>query len=248
MIVSWNGSLVKAGEILLPVSDAVFLRGEGVFETVRAEVGRPCLWEKHYARLVGSACRMGWIAPDRGLLKSQIIELLEAKQLGCARVRITLGKECLITAEALPEAKEFVSAVSIDCPVNERSPLAGVKCTSYAENMILLRESGADEAIRPNTVGELCEGCISNVFFVKEGEIFTPAPETGCLPGVMRSEVIRVASVMEGRWPTEILQKADEIWLSNSLRRLRFVNCLDGRDLGRESSLFLDVRQRLKHS
>ncbi len=248
MIVSWNGSLVKEGRISLPVSDAVFLRGEGVFETIRAESGRPCLWQKHYDRLAKSALRMGWTTPDRCILESQVVEVLEANQLESARVRITLGNECLITAEPLPEVEGKLSVVSIDCPVNERSPLAGVKCTSYAENMMLLRASGADEAIRPNMVGELCEGCISNVFFVKDGDIFTPALETGCLPGVMRAEVIRVVSVTEGHWPLDVLREADELWLSNSLRRLRSVNLLNGHDLGRESSLFLEVSQRLAHS
>ena len=245
MIVSWNGSLVENGRICIGVSDAVFLRGEGVFETLRAEEGRLCLWLKHYERLVASAIVMGWEAPDCDDLESHALKVLEANQLKCARVRITLGSDCLISAEPIPEAKTPLSVISIDCPVNERSPLSMVKCTSYAENIVLLRDSGADEAIRPNTIGELCEGCISNLFFVKDGEIFTPSLKTGCLPGVMRAEVLRIAKVTEGHWPIEILSEVDELWLSNSLRRLRFVNQLNGRDLGGESPLFIDVMQRL---
>lgn len=203
------------------------------------------MWEAHYARLRGSAARLGWVAPESCLLKGQLVAVLEANRVRKARVRITLGQSCLITAEPLPRVEGDLTVVSIPGPVNERSPLAGIKCTSYAENVLLLRESGADEAIRPNTVGELCEGCLSNVFFVKEGEIFTPAIDTGCLPGVMRAEVIRLAPVREGRWPLEVIDEAEEVWLSNSLRRLRYVNRLNGRDLGRESSLFAEVSQHL---
>lgn len=248
MAVCWNGKLTKENEISLAASDAVFLRGEGVFETIRAEAGVPCLWEKHYARLVGSARRMGWVAPEKELLRAQIVGLLESNQLLDARVRITLGNNYLITAGALPAIKEPLSVVTSDCPVNERSPLTSVKCTSYAENMLLLRESGADEAIRPNMAGDLCEGCISNVFFVKDGGVFTPSLKSGCLPGVMRSEVMRVAKVTEGQWPFEIIHEADELWLSNSLRGVRHVHCLNGRDLGQESSLLAQIRQRLAQS
>ena len=150
-------------------------------------------------------------------------------------MRVTLGQECLITAEAIPEEVKGLQVVTSDCPVNEKSPLAQIKCTSYAENMLLLRQSGADEVIRPNTRGELCEGCISNVFFVKDGLLHTPSLKTGCLPGVMRRHVITKNEVNEGEWPLSILDDADEVWLSNAVRGLRFVSFLDGREFFRSA-------------
>lgn len=245
MIVSWNGNLETAGFVSLPASDAVFLRGEGVFETILMEKGRACLWDQHYERLSASALKLGWLVGESEVLLSDVRRVTAANQLPTARVRITLGENCLITAEPILACAPTVKAVSVDCPVNERSPLAGIKCTSYAENMILLRASGADEVIRANTRNELCEGCISNVFFVKKGVIHTPAIETGCLPGVMRAEVLRLAQVEEGRWPLEILEDADEIWLSNSIRKLRFVNSFNGKDFGHPSTQFRDLASLL---
>lgn len=242
MIVFWNGSLVEGGVVSLPVSDPLFLRGEGIFETIRADGGLPCLWERHERRLRKSALKMGLSVPEDGILQERVIEVLRANGLKSARVRITVGPEILITAEPLPERPPEVAAVTSAVPVNDLSPLAGIKATSYAENMWLVRQSGVDEVIRPNTRGELCEGCLSNVFFVKDGRIHTPSLETGCLPGVMRAEIVERVPVVEGRWPLEVLAEADEIWLSNATSRLRLVRQLDGRALPPSGGRLAEVR------
>ena len=93
--------------------------------------------------------------------------------------------------------------------------------------------------IRPNTRGEICEGCISNLFFVKEGLIHTPSLKTGCLPGVMRGELVRNLEVREGEWPMELLEEVEEIWLSNALRRLRPLTTFNGREMAKSSDLFV---------
>ena len=141
-------------------------------------------------------------------------------------------------AGSLLEDQAEMHVVTYDCPINEQIPLAQIKCTSYAENMFLLRESGVDEVIRPNTRGEICEGCISNLFFAKNGLIYTPSLQTGCLPGVMRQEVMRHIEVREVEWAMADLKSCDEIWLSNALRRLRAVTSIDGLDLAKPSELF----------
>ncbi len=245
MIVSWNDRLIEGGEFSLPVSDAVFLRGEGAFETIRAEGGEPCLWTQHHARLCFSAKKLGLVVPGRAVLLDTIRRVIAANHLESARVRVTLGEGCLISAEPLPEEGGEIHVVTSSCPVNERSPLAQVKSTSYAENMILLRESGFDEVIRPNTRGEICEACISNLFFVKDGVLHTPSLKTGCLPGVMRQEVVQHLEVQEGEWPMEVLDSVDEIWLSNALRRLRPVASIDGRELSGPSTKFADALSRV---
>ncbi|MFT6178885.1 MAG: branched-chain amino acid aminotransferase [Paracoccaceae bacterium] len=245
MTVSWNGELVESGKIEVPLSDATYLRGEGVFETMRAENWRVCHWQDHYERLTGAAQAFGFEVPMEDELEGCVSEVLQANDLDQARVRITLGLNCLVTAEALSGSMERPRVVTSECPVNELSPLAGIKCTSYAENMLLLRGSGVDEVIRPNLKGELCEGCISNVFFVRNGEIFTPALETGCLPGVMRRNVLRQVKIEEGQWPLSVLREAEEIWLSNATRKLMAVAEIDGRLLRSPSEMFAQIVSRI---
>ncbi len=247
MIVLWNDRFVESSEMQIPFADATYLRGEGLFETIRVVGGKPLFLPDHARRLADSAGRLSLLAPTLEFLEVKIRELVLANHLSEARVRVTLGENCLMTAEPLEAEMEMVSVSTIGerYPVNERSPIAGIKCTSYAENMALLRLAGVGEVLRANTRGELCEGCVSNVFFVKDGKVFTPSLDTGCLPGVMRQQVMAVAEVEEGCWPYEWVREADEIWLSNTIRRLRFVNELDGESRGEPSELFHEIRSRL---
>lgn len=241
MIVSWNGRLVTGGMVDLPVTDPLFLRGEGVFETMRFEGGRVGLWARHLARLQFSAKAMGWSLPSADELEGRVVAVVEANGLAAARVRLTVGREILITAEELPVDLPGLKVVTCDFPVNERSPLAGIKGTSYAEPRLILERFGVDEVIRPNTRGEVCEGCYSNLFFVKEGRVYTPALESGCLPGVMRAEVIDRLKVEEGLWPIEVLREVEEVWLTNAIRRVRRVTKLDGREMDGPSALFCEI-------
>src|SRR5690606_34205741 len=80
------------------------------------------------------------------------------------------GQPTLVVAAApLTAWPAETDAVTVPWPRNERSPIAGVKTTSYAENVVMLAEAhkvGASEAIIPNTRGNLCEGTGTNVFVV----------------------------------------------------------------------------------
>ena len=245
MIVSWNGSLEDAEGLKVSAFDSMLLRGEGVFETVLVEDGEPCLWEGHWGRLQAGVRMLGFALPTEEFLRRQISEVLTANSLSEARVRLTVGANVLVTAEPLGQWPELVKAVTSRFAVNELSPLMGVKCTSYAENMWVLRHAEMEEAIRPNSQGELCEGCLSNVFFVKGERIYTPSLDSGCLPGVMRAEVMRLTTVQEGRWPMEFLGEVDEVWVSNSIRKLRRVCELDGRALNADGGFFTDVLAQL---
>jgi len=254
MIVSWNGRLLAEDEVKISPFDGGLLRGEGVFETMRAVDGRVSFWMRHFSRLRDSAARLSISGPDPEVMERAMAKVLEANNLnvGESRVRLTLSENVLITAVPLPASPELCKVVSSSRPINELSPLAGVKVCSYAENMAVLRESGADEALRPNTRGELCEGCISNVFFVIDGRVHTPSLETGCLPGVARAVLWeRNPNFQEGAWPVSILEQADEIWLTSSTRLMTWVDECDGRSLGLPTELFqrtlADLREAAKH-
>ncbi len=109
---------------------------------------------------------------------------------------------------------------------NEHSPLAGLKCASYAENLLALdhaRRLGFNETIFLNTAGELCEAAMANVFIVRDGALFTPALDSGCLPGVAREVMIAVAAragvaCHEARLDIAALAAADEVFLTSAVR------------------------------
>ena len=234
---------MESSEVKVPSDDVTYLRGEGVFETIRVVEGRVMFLEDHYHRLKESAGRFALTVPEEEVLRGRIEALLIANQLSEARVRVTLGENCLITMFPLSLSEVGVSLVSGErFPINEKSALAGIKCTSYAENMLIFRGAGGSEVLRPNTEGALCEACMANVFFMKGGQLFTPDLKTGCLPGVMRKQVLARAEVEVGVWPFEVVYEADEIWLTNSISGLRYVDSMNGKMMAAPSELFHELR------
>ncbi len=215
--------------------------GLGLFETILAVDGIPVFADRHLARLRQGCERLGW--PVEILHFQQIAaELLVKNQLthGRARIRLAVtagsgllhdlapGGDRLIWITALPAfaPPESLSACISPWPRNEHSPLAGLKCASYAENLIALdhaRRLGFDEMIFLNTAGHLCEAATANLFLVKNGSLCTPALDSGCLPGICRERVIEHATEIgipceTGSLTLAQLHAADEIFLTSSTR------------------------------
>ena len=131
--------------------------------------------------------------------------------------------------------KPETTAVTVPWPRNERSAVAGLKTTSYAENVVALAEArkvGATEAILPNTRGRLCEGTGTNVFVALGGRLLTPSLLSGCLAGITRELVLEaLPSSDEDDLPMEALAEADEVLLTSSTRDVQPLRMVDGRDL-----------------
>jgi branched-chain amino acid aminotransferase len=129
---------------------------------------------------------------------------------------------------------DSTAAITVPWTRNERGALTGLKTTSYAENVVALaraHEQGATEALFANTVGQLCEGTGSNVFVVLDGETHTPPVASGCLAGITRALVVEWTGARETDLPLDVLDRADEIFLTSSLRDVQAVHRVDAREL-----------------
>jgi len=126
------------------------------------------------------------------------------------------------------------TVITVPWARNERSPVAGIKTTSYAENVVALdraRAAGASEALLGNTRGELCEGTGTNVFVVIGGRLLTPPVSSGCLAGITRALVIELSAAIEEPIPFDALTTADEVFITSSTREVQAVSRIDDRDL-----------------
>ena len=124
--------------------------------------------------------------------------------------------------------------VTVPWPRNERGALAGVKSTSYAENVVALAEAAkhdASEAVFANLAGHLCEGTGTNVGYVVGGEVRTPTLASGCLAGVTRALLLEWYDVHEVDEPIEVLDSAEEIFLLSTTRDVQAVHRWNDRDL-----------------
>jgi branched-chain amino acid aminotransferase len=232
----------------LVVSDHGFTVGDGVFEAVKVVDGRPFALTRHLERLGRSAAALGLPQPDVDAVRAAVGEVLAAEALPLGRLRITytggtapLGSgrgdappTTVVVAAPMNPAPPTAAIASVPWPRNERGALAGVKSTSYAENVVALAEAarlGATEAVFANTAGNLCEGTGSNVGYVVGGEVRTPTLGSGCLAGVTRALLLEWYDVTEIDEPIEVLDTADEVFLMSTTRDVQAVHRWNERDL-----------------
>ena len=112
--------------------------------------------------------------------------------------------------------------------------MAGIKTTSYAENVKALafaKARGATEAIFATTTDLLCEGTGSNVFVGIGGRLLTPPLSSGCLAGVTRDLVLEVTDAVEEDIPMAAFLAADEVFLTSTGRDVQPVHQVDDRRL-----------------
>ncbi len=232
----------------ITVTDHGFTVGDGVFEAAKVVDGRPFALTRHLVRLRDSARGLGLPEPDEELLREGIAAVLGAEHLPLGRLRITytagespLGSgrgevtpTVVVVAAPMAPTADVTAIATVPWPRNERGAIAGLKTTSYAENVVALAHAaqrGAGEAMFPNTVGNLCEGTGSNVFYVVDGELRTPTLASGCLAGITRGLVVEWCGVREVDEPIEVLETAQEIFLASTTRDVQPVVRCDDREL-----------------
>jgi branched-chain amino acid aminotransferase len=250
MIIWLNGALpdepATAG--ISPL-DHGLTTGDGVFETLKIVDGQPFAVTKHLERLVVSATGLGLPEPDLTLVQEAIAAVVKADPgIAFGRLRITYtggpsplssergtaGPTLLVASDAIERPAPASAIVTVPWVRNERSAVAGLKTTSYAENVRALayaKERGGSEAIFANTVGNLCEGTGSNIFCVFDGELVTPTLESGALAGVTRKLVLAWFGAVERDVPLAKLAEADEIFLTSTTRDVQAVHRADDRNL-----------------
>ena len=246
--------LVDPDRPWLRVDDEAVLRGRAVFETLRVYAGRPFRLPAHLERLTRSARVLGLDAPDSLALTDLVGESLAQPHVGDAVLRVvwTAGADAtrpvgfaLVTA--LPEGLEQARTAGIElrslqlaigATARRASPwlLPGVKSTSYAVNIAAQTEArrrGADDALFLSLEGIVLEGPTSNVWFVEDGVLHTPALDLGILAGVTRDTLVDVAAdaritVESGAYELDRLARATEVFTSSSIREVMPVVRLDG--------------------
>lgn|ERR1022692_548902 len=253
MTVWMNGALLDDSDARVSVFDHGLTTGDGVFETVKVIGGAPFALTRHLARLRRSALGLGLPEPDLGRLRAGIRHLLAtADQPAMARLRVMLtGGESALGSERGGAGLTVVAAlggwpvtgascdvVTAPWPRNEYGALAGLKTTSYAENVLALgyaMQRGGSEAIFANTAGNICEGTGTNVFVVSGGRLMTPPLSSGCLAGVTRALVIEWAGAAEEDLPLGALGAADEAFLTSTTRDVQPIRAVNGVPLPAES-------------
>ncbi len=252
-----NGKLVDADKAAVGVTDSSYLYGIGLFETMRAVGGKVFRLADHLRRLNGSAEVLSiFNSYSDEQIGEGIEQLLEANEVTEARLRLSLTNgpiqtdgtaqtNLLITSPPFtPYPAEYyakgVRVTLTDFRQSSKDPYAGHKTTCYGPRLMALRnahEKLAAEALWFTTENALAEGCISNVFLVKDGMLFTPPVNTPILPGVARKTVIEIAEqenieCIEQPLGVNDLLGADEVFLTNVVMEVLPVVAVEAHTVG----------------
>lgn len=246
MTIWLDGSLRETDSAQVSVFDHGLTVGDGVFETVKALDGRAFALTRHLHRLARSAHGLGLPEPDLDEVRRACEAVLADNPMPLGRLRITYtgglaplgsdrgtsGPTLVVALVETHRRADTTSVVTVPWTRNERGALAGLKTTSYGENVVALaraREHDATEALFANTVGGLCEGTGTNVFVVLDGELHTPPLTSGCLAGITRALVLEWVGARETELPFDVLERADEVFLTSTTRDVQAVRQVDDR-------------------
>jgi branched-chain amino acid aminotransferase len=247
-----DGDLVDPDAPSVPALDHAVTVGDAAFETVKVEDGRPFAMTRHLHRLDRTLAGLGLHPADHDVIAEGVGAVLGAgPEVAFGRLRYTvtggagpLGSDrgdspmrYIVTLGEVARPPATGTLATVPWVRNERAATAGLKTTSYADNVIALafaKERGAMEAIFANTRDELCEATGSNVFVVRDGIVLTPPLDSGCLAGITRELAIEWATganvpVREEAIPMAAVVDVDEVFITSSTKDVLPVSGWDGR-------------------
>ncbi len=251
-----NDRMVPVDEARLSPGQAGLLNGWGLFTTMRIFKGEAFAYERHWRRLEKDAARIRLPFPfDPDGVRRHLADLLATNHVveGTARIYMIYNRvgswrsdepmpevDLILCTAALPAYSEHARLGIAENGRHAASPLAGVKTTSWLNNVWHLDEAqraGWTEVILLNERGEVAECTSANIFCVKNGKIYTPPLSSGCLEGVTRSLLLDIAPhagvpLIEKTLKMDDLYAADEVFITSTNRSLLGVSEIAGHKYG----------------
>ena len=248
-LVSIDGNLVSPADARLEAVSRAALYGAGVFTTIAIYDREPFLWDKHWRRLDSNSTVIGidLSGITKTIVKRSLRSLLDANQVTNGRARITLFDRSasdlwpygtqqnvivLISTAEARSVSEDLRVTTSHFRINSTSPLKDVKSCNYLERLMAREDAIRREfhdCIQLNERGEVASASMANVFWVKDGELFTPSLETGCLAGTTREFVKDNLPCSRVTVDLDELRNADAIFLTSSGYGVAQVSEFDGR-------------------
>lgn len=250
MFIYLNGEIIPKEQAQISPFDHGFLYGLGVFETFRIYNGHPFLLDDHLERLNNS---LRTLLIKKEFNRSETVELLQSLskangwEHSYIRFNVSAGNgeiglqtaayekpNVIVFQKPLPPPDGLAEKQGKWLTTRRNSPELNERLKShhYLNNIAGKREAGNDgsiEGIFLNEAGKVAEGVVSNIFWIKENTLYTPAVETGILNGVTRRYVMHIAekagmTVNEGFFHPEEVEAADEAFFTNSIQEVTAVS------------------------
>lgn len=238
--------------------------GDGIFRTLRTRTGQPLWWRDHYAKLVADCAALDLKCPEAAELHLEVCRVAEAGE-GVVKIILTRGTGArgyappaaptatrVVMASPVPPHAQTGAMIAVAarwCALRlaPQPRLAGIKHLNRLEN-VMARLEWDDPAIFEGLLcdnsGVVIGGVMSNLFWVKDGELFTPDLSRCGVAGVARTRLLRGAArhgirTNIGRFQPDAILAADEVMLCNSVMGVRRVARLD--DINCPSAGWTDI-------
>ena len=257
--VAWiDGHWGTPDALSLPLSDRGLQLADGLFETVLIRAGEPQLLDAHHQRWCEGAALLGLAAPPPlPVLQPLIDEATQRAGLktpgshgalrlnwsrdgaGARGIQVPAGEPdpalhrfWLTLSPHQPSFSAVRTWISRHEQRNTSSRLSRVKTFAYGQAIQARREAidqGADEALLLSTTGELCCGSTANLLVKRQGQWLTPPLSSGCLPGVMRQQLLERGIAREQSIASS--PEPGDAWLLINSLDCRVVSTVDGQTL-----------------
>lgn len=227
----YNQEFIKEEDIKLPFQNRGFLYGDGFFETIVFANNELRYYTAHYNRLCSAAKASNIVLPESMSLENlehQLNALIKKNDLvGMQRIRITCWRggiglytpegnmaEVLMTiskGSTAPECKQHVGLFTdMYKPYSKLSFCKTLSANIYVQASIARQALEVDDMIILGANKIIAECCSSNIFFIQNNSLFTPAIESGCIDGIMRNEILKWCAE-NGIHCTEVMISIDEL-------------------------------------
>ena len=252
--INFNGKFIGSGKPVINADSRSFRYGDGIFETIRVSAGKIVLADAHFDRLFSGINLLRFEQPSfltPEWLSRQIIELCKKNNhLQSARVRLVIFRgegglydsqnhfpNHIIQSWALPLSPQQINENGwvIDIfPGGRKSPdiFSNLKSNNYllyAMGALFASQNHFNDCLLLNTYGRVCDSTMANIFCRIKNIIFTPALSEGCVAGVLRRHLVEKNKIgeyeiREREINISFLESADEVFLTNAIQGIRWVN------------------------
>jgi len=250
-VVYVDGEWVPKSRASVSVFDHGLLYGDGVFEGIRVYDGVIFQFKEHLDRLYSSAKSIKLRLPfpleemtkalvetiKRNRLKDAYIRLVVTRGVGdlgvdprkCRKPSLIIIAESVDPSYGVIAKQRGISAIissvrrdSVDATSHE------IKSLNYLNSVMAKLEAvdvGADDALMLDRSGFVSEATTTNLFLVKNEEVFTPPSSAGILPGVTRKRTIKLVrelgyNMLERALTPYDVTNADEAFLTGTLAEI----------------------------
>lgn len=261
--------MVDSYEPFIPFHNRAFRYGDSLFETIRVSNGKVMFLSDHLTRLkLGmTVLRMNVPADMRTDTILPLLQLLVEKNKlkPNARFRITVfrneggfyapesndisflieGKSIEDQGYVLNEKGLWVDLYTdIRKQINKLSNIKSGSALTYVMAGLTKQSMNLDDVLIVNENSHICEAISSNLFVVKNGTLFTPPLNDGCVAGIMRKQVLSLAHqhkilYFENQITVNTLMNGDEAFLTNAIRGIQWIGQFKNKYYTNKTAQFL---------